>query len=143
MNTNVSNREFTLIERYMIRRFHPRRILMDVAGLPWAVYFLWTNKWQWAVLAMLVSGIFGMLATNSVDAKDYGRTMFGKMALLHLHPTNIIVQFSGIAVLVWALWTHSTPGVLAGLSIVFLGHMVGWDAVLAENTAAGFAQKAA
>jgi hypothetical protein len=143
MNASNSTRTFNWMERYMIRRFHPRRILLDAAVLPWAVYFLWQNEWQWAVLAMIISGVAGMIATSSVDAEKYGRTIFGEMALLHLHPTNIVVQFAGIAVLIWALWAHSTPGILGGLSVVFLGHLVGWDSVLAESAETESGQRAA
>ncbi|MGZ3710274.1 MAG: hypothetical protein ACXWQO_19100 [Bdellovibrionota bacterium] len=120
---------FNWYQQYAIRRFHPRRILMDAASLPWVVYFLWLHNWASALIIGLAAAVIGVLATNTVDAEKYSRTILGRLALLHLHPTNLIVQAVGLVAMVWALWTHSTLGILGALSVIFLGHMVGWDDV--------------
>ena len=119
--------ELTSMEKYMVRRFHPRRILIDMASLPWAAYFLWQQNWMAALVAALVGGMLGYQATKNVDAESYSQTPLGSVAFVHLQPANAAIQLVGIVALVWALWTHSGPGLLGSMSTIFLGHLAGWD----------------
>jgi hypothetical protein len=70
-----------------------------------------------------------------VDTEKYARTIMGRIALLHLHPANIAVQGIGIVAMLWTIWAHSATGILGSLSVIFLGHLAGWDPVLAAPSA--------
>ena len=130
MNFFQMNRKYNWVERNMIRRMHPRRIFVDAAGLPWVVYFIWRNDWVMALVSVAVSTALGLFATRTVDVDAYGRTIFGKIALLHLRPMNFTLQVIGIAAFVWATWSHFTMGILGSVSLIFIGHLDGWEAAL-------------
>lgn len=130
---SLRNRELTPLQKYMVRRFHPRRIFIDMAALPWSIYFLWQHDWPLALAVAVVGGILGLVATADIDAERYSRTLMGKMAFLHLEPANVVVQLIGIAGAVWAIWAHSATGILGSLSVIFLGHLAGWDEALAQE----------
>ncbi|MGZ3653182.1 MAG: hypothetical protein ACXVB9_00840 [Bdellovibrionota bacterium] len=141
--TEMAGTDPRWIETYMVRRFHPRRILIDAASLPWVVYLLWAHDWVAALVVGLLAGALGIVATRTVDAKKYSRTLLGRMALLHLNPTNIMIQAAGLVAMVGALWDHSTVGILGSLSLIFLGHMAGWDRVWNAKTDSAANQTAA
>lgn len=121
------NRNFRWYETYMVHRFHPRRIFIDAASLPWVVLCLWRHQLEIAVMVAVASGVIGVLATNRIDAGKFSRTLLGRLALLHLRTANIAIQLAGVVVVSLALWAHSVSGILAGTSLLFLGHLSGWD----------------
>ena len=121
-------------EQYIIRRFHPRRILLDAALLPWAVYFLWNHEWIGALGTIVFSLGMGYAFTSRVDVRRYSRTLVGRVALLHLHPLNLLLQSAGLTLMFVSLWIHSTEGILASLSLLFFGHMAGWEKVWSEGS---------
>ena len=126
-------KKFRLYERYMIRRFHPRRIMIDAAALPWVVYLIWNHDWISAAIVWAVSFTLGLMATEMVDPGRFSSTALGRMALLHLRAWNIALQSVGLLGMLFSLWNHSTMGILGSLSIIFLGHLFGWDDVLVES----------
>jgi len=50
----------------------------------------------------------------------------GRVALLHLHPINVTLQSIGAVALIYGLWSHEAQTILAGGSLIFLGHCWGW-----------------
>lgn len=121
--------EFSFLERLILRRFHPISILFDTTGVIWVTYFLWQNNWQYALAVIVVERLLAVSIVRRTDLKAMAATPLGKLALLHLHPLNLVVQIVGAAATVWALWTHSTLFILAGLSVLILGHSFGWSQV--------------
>lgn len=125
----VDQAKFSFLERMILRRFHPVSLLFDVVGFIWVTYFLWENQWQNALVVVLAERLLAATIVWRVDWEGMAETSLGKLALLHLHPLNLMVQIAGAAVIVWALWNHSTLYLLAGLSILALGHAFGWSGV--------------
>ncbi len=125
----IGNRELTRIQSMVLTRAHPRRMVFEVIGWTWGVYFLWNQHWMPALGAVLISGFAGYLSTKKSDSQKIAQTTFGKIALLHLHPANISIQLAGLAGLAWALWNHSAIGILVSFSIILLGHLFGWSRV--------------
>lgn len=120
---------YSAFERLMLRKFHPRKILIDLVSLTWGVYFLWNHDWQKALLAVVIVSSLGYLSVWNADPEKLAKTTLGKLALLHLHPFNLITQSIGAIPLVYGVWLHSTEYILAGLSIVLIGHIFGWGKV--------------
>lgn len=121
--------EFTFFERMILRRFHPISLFFDMTGLIWVTYFLWQNQWQNALIVIVAERLLATSIVWRIDLKAMAETSLGKLGLLHLHPINLMVQIVGAAGTVWALWTHSTLYILAGLSVIILGHTFGWSEV--------------
>lgn len=125
----ISQSHFSWFKRYFIRRFHPRSIFVDVAAGIWFVYFFWHHDWVSAVAIVIIGRVASMLLTMRVDTDAFVETFLGKMALLHLNPANMIIQIIGLVVALYGVWVRSTEAILAGSSLVFLGHIFGWGKV--------------
>lgn len=120
---------FSFLERVILRRSHPVSIIFDVIGLIWMTYFLWQNNWRYALAAIVAERIVAVSTVWRIDFDALAATTLGKLGLLHLHPFNLIIQIIGTAGTIWALWNHSTLYILAGLSLIILGHSFGWSQV--------------
>lgn len=81
------------------------------------------------MLVTLGVGALGLISVWNADPEKMAETTLGKIALLHLHPFNLITQSIGLVPLVYGIWIHSVETILAGLSLVLLGHIVGWSKV--------------
>jgi len=125
----VPTTKITGFRRYMVLRAHPISIFWDAATLIWVVYFLWQHWWAYAALLLVVERGFTWIMTQAVDSDALGKTVLGKMALLHLHPVNLTLQLCGVAVAFWGIWAHETIPILSGISLIFLGHTFGWGQV--------------
>lgn len=119
----------TYLERAVIRRGHPKQIILGIVGLVWTVYFLWHHDWAWAVGAVLASAILGRVVTGGTREENLAQTLLGKITLLHLHPMNMTVQFVRFGVLLYGVWIHALMHILVGASLILLGHMWGWHKV--------------
>lgn len=117
------------IERYVIRHAHPISLYFEMVGLIWLVFFLWEHLWKEAVAAYLAARMVGLLAVYRADVRALAQTMLGKIALLHLHGINFFVQLLGSGVALYGVWWHDVRTILAGVSVIFLGHIQGWAAV--------------
>jgi hypothetical protein len=121
--------EFSFMERLVLRRAHPISIMIGMAGAIWAIAFLWQNNWQWALVAIIGSRLAAYLILRNANLPAIAETYIGKIGLLHLHPINLTAQSLGAAVAVYGLWTHSAEAIMAGSSVIFLGHLFGWSKV--------------
>jgi hypothetical protein len=117
------------LEKVVVRRGHPRNVIVGLVGFLWVVFLVWRHEWAWALVVVFVSAILGRAATIGTHEESLGQTLLGKMALLHLHPMNVVVQLAGFGVLLYALWMHELMFILVGISLVLLGHMWGWHRV--------------
>jgi hypothetical protein len=119
----------TYVERMIVRRGHPKHIIIGIVAFLWAVYFLWQHNWIWAAAIVVLSAVLGRLSTSGTKEETLAQTLLGKIMLLHLHPVNLTLQMAGFALLLYGIWMHSTPYIMAATSMVFLGHMWGWHKV--------------
>ena len=119
----------TYMERMVIRRGHPKHIIVGIVGFLWFVYFLWQHDWTWALAVAVLSVVMGRLLMAGTKDESLAPTLLGKIMLLHLHPMNLSVQIVGFALLFYGIWLHSTIYIMVATSLVFLGHMWGWHKV--------------
>jgi hypothetical protein len=117
------------LQRYYLRRAHPASLFIDGAALTWIVYYFWNHLWVEALLVLVISRIIANIISFRANVDELAQTGLGKMALLHLQPVNLTVQLIGVVGLFYGLWTHEVKVILAGLSIIFLGHLIGWHRV--------------
>ena len=127
--TQEQPRPLTAIERAVVRRGHPRAMIVHLVGAIWAFYFLWVHNWIFAVVTVVVSGILGRILTTRMNTTLYARTVFGKLMLVHLNPFNVIVQLVGCAYLLYGVWTHAAVPIMIARSVVLIGHLWGWKRV--------------
>lgn len=119
----------TYLEKAIIRRGHPKHIILGIVGFLWTLYFLWYHDWAWALGVVLASAILGRVVTAGTREEGLAQTVLGKIMLLHLHPMNLAVQVAGFGILLYGVWLHAVMHVLVGASLVLLGHMWGWHKV--------------
>ncbi len=119
----------TFLEKTVIRRGHPRNMVVGLVGLIWVVYFLWIHNWMGAVTAALLSAVFGSVLTWRIPEQRLGETVWGKMMILHLHPVNAVTQLMGFSLVVYGIWLHSAVYTMTGVSLVLIGHLWGWSKV--------------
>lgn len=120
---------YNWIENYALKRFHPTGIIFELIGLIWVIYYLWNQIWQWALAILILSKVISILAVIDVDPQKMSETMLGKLALLHLHPTNVFLQVVGAIVLFFGLYNHFVELILLGFTFILLGHLLGWPKV--------------
>jgi hypothetical protein len=121
--------ELTVLQKYFLMRFHPIKMIFDIVGAMWAVYFLWIKVWPMAFISAVFFGLVGLFSVRHVDLDEMSQTTLGKMGLLHAHPVNLTLNLMGLIPLVYGLWEHSTEYILIGLTIVYFGHLYGWEEV--------------
>lgn len=128
--------QFNWLERYFLRRMHPRNIFFDSGALMWGSYFLWNQDWPRALVVVAGISVLGLLSVLSVDPEKMADTTLGKIGLLHLHPVNFIIQVIGMFPFVYGVWLHSAEFILAGFSVILFGHIFGWSKVNANFSVA-------
>jgi hypothetical protein len=119
----------TYLEKAVIRRAHPKQIIVGIVGFLWFMYFLWLHDWIWALGVGFLSVIVGWILTSGTNEEHLAKTLFGKIMLLHLHPMNVAAQLAGFLTLLYGVWLHAVVYVLVGVSLVFMGHLWGWHKV--------------
>lgn len=117
----------SLLKQITINHAHPTKLLFDLIGLIWTVYFLWENNF-WLGLAIGVSSsVLGTLLTIRANSEQIAKTVLGKYMLARLHPFNFVFQLSGYLVSLYGIWFHSGWVILTGVTLVILGHLWGWS----------------
>jgi len=89
----------------------------------------WNHLWVEALLTYLAARFLGALAVSRTDVGVLGQTLLARLALLHLHGSNLLVQTAGLLVVLYGLWMHETRLILTGVSLILLGHVQGWGRV--------------
>jgi len=118
-----------MIQKYALLRAHPRRIFLDSAALMWEVYFLWQGNWQVALGIFAVMNTVGLMAVRKTNFGSLAQTTWGKIALLHLNPMNLILQLTGAAMAVYGLLIQDTLTILSSITLILVGHFYGWSKV--------------
>ena len=135
LNNNVTRlaltegERFNIMERYVLRRSHPFLLTFAIVASMWALYYLWLGEWRIALGILIVERLFSMTFLQTVNYRSMADTALGRMALLHLHPVNLVVQIVGVAFLIWGVWIHHTETIFGGISALILGHAFGWSKV--------------
>jgi hypothetical protein len=119
----------TYAQRAILRRGHPRYIIIDLVGGIWTFYLLWMHNWIWAIAILYICAIVGTVATAKVNLRKLASTKLGKIMLLHLHPANIVIQLGGVGALVYGVWMHSPIIIMTAASVILIGHLWGWHNV--------------
>ncbi len=128
---SVSSEEFkfSFLERLILRVVHPRFMVFYIIGGLWIVFGLWRHDWLMAASALVVSRALGYISVRHADLSKIADTTLGKIALLHLNPVNLTLQTAGVFLALFGIWQHQVFQILSGLSLLFLGHGLGWENV--------------
>jgi hypothetical protein len=129
VQTNAGASQYSMFERYILARTHPASLFLGSAGLIWEVYFLWSGNWMAALAILISERIVSTLIGWRSNPQAVAETTLGKIAILHLHPVNLVVQLCGLVVSVAGVWLHETQLILGGVSLILVGHVFGWGRV--------------
>ncbi len=124
-----SGKKLSLLETYILLSAHPRKLALDLVSIIWAGYFLWHNDLYRALVFASVISVVGLITVLGANPIRIAATTLGKLALLHLHPGNLIIQALAILPVAYGLWIHSAELLLIGFSALLLGHVFGWEKV--------------
>lgn len=127
-----AGRTFSPIEKLMLRRFHPRSIILDSVAMIWFTYLFWSHEWLPALLLVLITRTLSFVFVGSLNYSRVANSTWGKLAILHTHPANLVVQTVGAVLLLYGLWNHDVLQILSGISIILVGHWFGWSQVCEE-----------
>lgn len=114
------------IERLMLQHLHPTKLILEVIGIMWAVYFLWNQNWLGAVVAGLGLPLLGSILTMRVNTDQFRKSSYARLVLIHAHPINMLLHIVGAVIAVYGIWRHDTVLILTGVSVITLGHAWGW-----------------
>lgn len=119
----------TGFQRYILRRSHPTSLFIEAAGLLWVVFFLWNHLIVEALLVLVFSRLIANVIAFRSNTDAIAQTVLGRIALLHLQPVNMLVQIVGTLATLYGVWMHEGRIILAGLTAILLGHLIGWARV--------------
>lgn len=125
--SNINNYNF--IQTYVLKKSHPDSIIFEIIGIIWITYYLWYQLWPYALFAFMLTKTLSFVSVFNVKSEQIANTTLGKIALLHLHPVNLLIQFLGLFLYILSVWIHSLEMFLISISIISLGHLCGWKKV--------------
>lgn len=125
----IAGHELTTIEKLAVRSAHPVSIYFQVIAYMWFGFYFWNQLWAEAVLSYMFFRAVGLMATYKVDITSLADTILGRLALLHLEGSNLVVQLAGLIPLLYGIWSHDSRMMLVGLSLVLMGHLQGWSRI--------------
>jgi len=120
---------YTWLQRYALLRSHPRKLYFDMAVMVWVVNYLWQGRWGVALTLYLLANVASLIAVSDSDINKLANTLYGKIVLLHVRPTNLFFHLLGYVMLIQGLLAHTTEFILIGVSSILIGHLVGWNQV--------------
>jgi hypothetical protein len=129
IDVHFSRAELSKFESYSLKHFHPRSLFIDATSMIWSVYYLWNNNWTLALGFAVLGRIIAYLATYEVDPEKMSQSTWGKIALLHLNPVNLVTQSVGLVLFIYSVWEHSVQLILGSVSLILIGHLKGWRKV--------------
>ncbi len=68
----------TFIERFMVRRGHPRYLILHLVGAIWAFYFLWLHNWILVVVMIGACELLSQLSVLRANSESLAQTVLGK-----------------------------------------------------------------
>ncbi len=120
---------FGKMERYFLTMAYPRKLVFNLIGLIWSIYFLWNQDWVSSLAVYVSFDVLGFYFSRKIDLELMSETTLGKIGLMHMHPINITFNVIGIVFLINGIWNHYFLTNLVGISLVILGHFFGWSKV--------------
>lgn len=126
---STKKRNFTFMEVFTLKLFHPRALLIICGGLIWSLYYFWHYDWVMALEIFASVVILTPLLVVDIIPEEFAKTTWGKIALLHLHPLNLPFRIVGTALVLFGVWQRSLVAGLLGVTFVLLGHTFGWSKV--------------
>ncbi len=121
--------DYSVLERILIRGSHPVSMFFYLVSWTWGIFFLWNHQWPLALAVVVIGRLFGHFSVRHADVAGMAKTTLGKIAILHANAFNFSTQTIGAVILLTGIWMHSTETILSAISIIALGHMVGWAKV--------------
>lgn len=104
-------------------------MFIDLIGMTWFFYFLWSHDWKSAIGAAVVSRAIAFASVLNADPEALATTTLGRVGLLHLNPSNLATQVLGSGIAIYGTWLNQTEIILTGVSLILLGHVFGWSKV--------------
>ena len=129
LHSTSKEHEFSWLEIFALKCFHPRAICVEVAGLVWSIYYFWNYNWQMSLGVFVLAVAIAILSVMDTSPQKLSETVIGRIGLLHLHPMNLAIRLAGTGILLCGIWQRSAHLALGGMSIIFLGHTFGWAKV--------------
>jgi hypothetical protein len=117
------------MEKWVLRRAHPVAVIVDLGTLVWSVYFLWWHNWIAALAIGLAGRMVSVLLVRNSRLEEIAETTWGRLALLHLHPVNLVIQSAAVLLAIWGIWAHSDLIIISGVTLLIWGHAFGWNKV--------------
>lgn len=113
----------------LLQHTHPKKLVLEIVGSIWTVYFLWNQNWVGAVISGIAVPILGsIIVWKEPTPPAVKRSSFARVIMSHAHPINLTFHIIGTAILIYGLWMHNTVMLLVGVSIAILGHAWGLKA---------------
>lgn len=117
-------------QKAAVHHAHPASFTLNVLGVLWGSFFLWTHHWFWAAVCfafMVIGGIvWGALDRSYLLEARSQLNTFQKLLVYHTNPVNLILHLIALVLYVSGIWAHSTLLILLGISFVCLGHIFPW-----------------
>ena len=126
---NIAGSELSFLQKWVLYKTHPTKVAIDLTAALWSVYFLWDHRWQPALTIYLIVPALSLFMVKDLNLEKFAATTLGKVAILHLQPFNLLIQSVSILVMIYGIWLHSTEWILGGVSLLFVGHIFGWQSV--------------
>jgi hypothetical protein len=125
----TAEHDFSWLERFALKCFHPRAIFIEVVGFIWSIYYFWNYNWQMSLGVFVLALALALLCVMDTSPQKLSETTIGKIGLLHLHPMNLAIRLAGSVILLYGIWQRSLELTLGGVSVIFFGHTFGWAKV--------------
>lgn len=93
----TAEHDFSILERFALKCFHPRAIFVEVVGFIWAIYYFWNYNWQMSLGVFVLALVLAILSVMDTNPQKLSETTLGKIGLLHLHPMNLTIRFGGLS----------------------------------------------
>ena len=115
------------LQRFVADHADPMKLILDALALIWAAYFLWYQDALSALLSVAFFGGLGMIATWKLEQDKLIYSSFGKFWLTMANPVNMTFQALGYLGVMYGFWQHASAMILAGVTLVLIGHLFGWQ----------------
>jgi hypothetical protein len=118
------------LQKAVVRHAHPVSFILNILGLLWGGFFLWSHQVLWAVLCLVLAPTIGHL----VGLKDRSYLLmarsqlntFQKLLIYHADLRNLLFHVIALGLFLWGAWSHAPLILLGAFSFVLLGHMFPW-----------------
>jgi len=110
----------------MLQHAHPAKFVAEILGILWCTYFLWIHNWIGAVISSLIFFLGSTIALWNKPIDDLAETALGKIMLVYATPSNFVIYNLSALPVIYGLWMHRGPYIVAGYSLLLLPHLWAW-----------------